>query len=803
MIKYNDFKGVVNLTTGLITFFRHHHYGAQLQAYAAMRAMTELGHPCEIIDYRPEYDAGLTDLFRKGGLRTQLSNVHTAAHYGAIKRRAERFDAFVEEYMSLSSKRYTSYEQLCKEPPEYDVYVTGSDQTWNPSIYPDHTFDPAYLLGFVKEGKRISYAPSMGSRAFTEEENEKLRAALEKYDAVSVREAAGSKLVTTATGEEPTMVLDPTLLLTREQWSELAVKPEFDFPYILCYYISDHSALDPYAEELAARTGLPIVQIGQRRKLKYADRVVLDAGTREFLGLFRDASYVLTNSFHGTVFALQFGKEFYATVSPKEMAHPENSRVYSLLTRLGCTTRVAGMENADPLETPVDYETVNGRLERQRERCLSWLSAAIEGRAWSEPPVHPSERPIRKWPKLADHNDCTGCSACEWACPAEAIQMERDSEGFYRPVVSNKCIMCRKCERVCPALRPVEEHDAPAQAWAVWNKNEDERARGSSGGFFPALAAHVIEAGGAVFGAVYSEDFRTVYHACARTREELRPMSGSKYVQSDLRDSFNRARILLEEGVTVLFSGLPCQIAGLHAYLGREYGNLITCDMVCNSVSSPAVYTEFVDQIRAAFGGEIGSLDFKAGKWSDPQFKVTIKRAPERPAKGLMRLRKKEQLNEWSDGLFSTTYGRGFGMLIFQRACCDHCAYTSLTKRPADFTMADFWGLGQGEGLPADREKGVSLVLTNSEKARSLLEELSPKLNVAERSVEEAVAGNPRLDRPMTHSPKRTAFFANFRVHGWAVTSNRFLSRPSLPYRAASKLLTPAVKGKLRKVLGR
>ena len=790
------------MTTGLITFFRHHHYGAQLQAYAAMRAMTELGHPCQIIDYRPDYDAGLTDLFRKGGVRTQLSNVHTATHYAAIKRRSERFDAFVAEYMNLSPKRYTSYEQLCQDPPAYDVYVTGSDQTWNPSIYPDHTFDPAYLLGFVKEGKRISYAPSMGSRDFTKEENEKLRSALEKYDAVSVREAAGSKLVTTATGKEPVTVLDPTLLLTREQWVELAVAPEFDFPYILCYYISDHSALDPYAEELAKRTGLPIVQVGMRRKLKYADRVVLDAGTREFLGLFQNASYVLTNSFHGTVFSIQFGKEFYTTVSPKEMAHPENSRVYSLLTRLGCTTRVAGMENADNLDTPVDYETVNGRLERQRERCLNWLSAAIEGREWSEPPIHPSERPVRKWPKLADHNHCTGCSACKWACPAEAVKMERDSEGFYHPVITNKCIMCHKCERVCPALKPAEEHEAPTQAWAVWNQDESVRQNSSSGGFFPALASYVIEQGGVVFGAVYSEDFRTVYHTCARTLDELRPMSGSKYVQSDLRDSFNQARILLDDGVTVLFSGLSCQIAGLKAYLGREYENLITCDMVCNSTSSPAVYTAFIDQIRSAFNAEIASLNFKAGKWSNPEFKVTLKRPPQRPAKGLMRFRKKEQLNEWSERLYSTTYGRGFGMLLFQHACCSNCPYTSLTTRPADFTMADFWGLGEDANLPKDRDNGISLVLTHNEKARVLLNELADQLGMTERPVDEAVAGNPRLAYPMTHNPKRTAFFATLRVQGWLTASQRFLSKPSLMYRAAAKVLTPEMKGKIRKLLG-
>ena len=224
--------------------------------------------------------------------------------------------------------------------------------------------------------------------------------------------------------------------------------------------------------------------------------------------------------------------------------------------------------------------------------------------------------------------------------------------------------------------------------------------------------------------------------------------------------------------------------------------------MVCNSVSSPAVYTAFIDQIRSAFHAEIASLDFKAGKWSEPEFKVTLKRPPQRPAKGLMRFRKKEQLNEWSERLYSTTYGRGFGMLLFQHACCSNCAYTSLIARPADFTMADFWGLGEDANLPKDRESGISLVLTHNEKARVLLGELADQIGMTERPLDEAIAGNPRLAHPMTHSPKRTAFFATLRVQGWLEASRRFLSKPSLVYRAAGKILTPEMKGKIRKLMG-
>lgn len=772
------------MTTGLITFFRHHHYGAQLQAYAAMRAMTDLGHPCQIIDYRPDYDAGLNDLFRKGGLRAQLSNAHTAAHYGALKRRAERFDSFVAEEMKLTPKRYTSYEQLCQDPPACDVYVAGSDQIWNPAIFPGGTFDPAYLLSFVKEGRRISYAPSMGSRPFTPEEEGKLRRAVEPFSALSVREAAGRETVVDATGRDPVVVLDPTLLLNREQWSELAVKPDWDRPYILCYYISDHSVLDPYARELAKRTGLPVIQLGLRRKLDYADRVVLDAGTREFLGLFKHAAFVCTNSFHGTVFSLQFGKEFYTSVSPKEQREPDRSRVYSLLSRLGCTGRVAGMDNTDGLDAPVDYETVNANLARQRAYSLEYLRCAIEGKPFTAP-WPGTEVPGREQPRLAHAAACTGCSACEQVCPVKAISMTPDREGFLRPVVGESCILCRKCEGVCPSGKPAEKPE-PANAWAVWNRDEAVRGKSSSGGFFSVLAHHVLDRGGAVFGAVYDEDFHGVHHTCARTKEELAAMRGSKYVQSDLRDSFRQTKELLDQGTPVLFSGLPCQIAGLYAYLGGDRSGLTTCDLVCHGVPSPKVFREFITRLEEQQGSRVTSLTFKdkAKGWSAPHFTAEF-------ASGA----------RWSQLLNDTPYGRGFGMQLFLRPSCGQCEYTH-TARPADFTLADFWGLDPSAELGTDREKGISMVLVGSEQGAELFRLLEGAFHKVARPLEEAVTGNPRLASPLTHNPKRGAFFAAMDVQGFDAASARFLARPSLLYRTAARVLTPEMKQKIRRLLG-
>ena len=768
--------------TGLITFHFAHHYGAQLQAYATMRAIQGLGHDCDIIDFRLPHTTATNQLFKhSGSVRDAAANTHTALHYGAFKARFDRFEAFVNEQMKLSPQRYTSFAQLRDNPPDYDVYVSGSDQIWNPYIYADKQFEPAFLLDFVRKGRRIAYAPSLGTPTLPAPYDEQFRQYLSAFDALSVREKRGQDLVRAITGREARVVLDPTLLLTGQQWGELAVAPKYQ-DYILCYFVSDPGEAAAYALALSEKTGLPIVQLaGARRKIPGAKEIVFDAGPREFLGLFQHASYVCTNSFHGAVFSVQFDRPFFTSMSPKERAEPTYSRIYSLLSRLGCAERIVGLDSTASIDAPMDYEAVHRNLDAARADSLAYLKAAVEGAEL--PPMPELPEPPKK-PVLCKEADCTGCTACASVCPVGAISMEADHEGFLRPVVSDACVLCHKCEQTCPILRPQVKGPSPDCAHAVWNKDEAERVASSSGGFFSILARHVLDQGGAVFGTVLDEHMHA-RHVCARSEEELAPMRGSKYVQSDLGDSFRQIKTLLDNGTPVLFSGVPCQVDGLLQAVGRDRDNLITCDLVCHGVPSPAVFRGFLDALEKKYGSKAVSVRFKdkSHGWSHPWFTVTF-------ADGQV----------YTQDFNLTTYGRGFGMQLFLRPACARCQYTN-TSRPADFTLADFWGLDEKVSLPVERDKGVSMVMVNSAKGQALFDALSSQFGQVERPLSEAVTGNPRLASPLTANPRRGAFFASLAARGYQKTEDQYMALPPLHYRAAAKILTPGMKNAIRKIL--
>ena len=765
------------MKAGLVTFYHIHHYGALLQAAATERAVESLGGECEIIDY---YVNQNNDLFRKPtGVGSAAADVHTALHYKALRDRYQRFERFSKDHLRISGHRFESLEELRSAELPYDLILSGSDQIWNPKIFPDGRFDPVFF-GTFSSRRKIAYAPSFGVPHIPEGMEEELRSYLEQFSHISVRERQGREIVKEITGKDVPVVLDPTLLLTAEQWSAMAAPLDRSGGYILCYCISKPGALAPYIQRLAEETGLPVVQLcGIRQKVHPKAACVLDAGPSEFLGLFQNASYVCTNSFHGTVFSVQFQKPFFTAVAPSELAAPERSRTFSILSRLGLTDRIIGKGDTADLEAEIDWAGASARLAEARKSSMDYLRAALENEPYEEEAPVPQEVPS-DLPLLADRGACTGCTACASGCPKDAIAMERDKEGFDYPVIDpDKCVRCGRCTAVCPMLHEREQKSLPA-AFAAWNRDDQIRKDSTSGGVFTALAEYVLEGGGVVYGAVMDGKQHLRHIACFR-KEDLWRLRGAKYVQSDLGDIFREIREALKVR-PVLFSGTPCQVDGLYRFLGSRPENLTTCDLVCHGVPSPGVWEDMARSIEQRKGKGLQAVRFrnKVTGWKDSHFTTvyddgTVDTAP----------------------LFSTEYGRAFGRALFLRPSCHRCAYTNL-NRPGDFTLGDFWGLRPDE-LPEQQEKGVNLLLVNTAHGSHIFDQLP--LSRQAFPVERAVAGNPRLASPIQQPADRAAFFAAYALEPFDRVRKRFCGLPPLPVRAAGKLLSPEMKAKIRSKL--
>lgn len=314
--------------------------------------------------------------------------------------------------------------------------------------------------------------------------------------------------------------------------------------------------------------------------------------------------------------------------------------------------------------------------------------------------------------EILDKYLCCGCNACILRCPRLCLKMEEDEEGFLYPQVNEElCINCGLCEKVCPVINQ-NEKCAPLYVYAAKNKNEEVRLQSSSGGIFTLLAEKVIQEEGIVFGARFDENWEVI-HDYTDCIEGIKMFRGSKYVQSKTGDSFKKVESFLKSGVKVLFSGTPCQIAGLKNYLHTDSENLMTVDFICHGVPSSKVWRMYLDESCNKFlGGNekaldcIDAINFRSKKygWKDFIFFLRLK-----TARNIKYLEENHKQN---------IYMRAFLTNLILRPSCYHCP-SKEGKSGSDITIADFWGI-KTQCPSMDDDKGTSLVLINTEKGRKL-----------------------------------------------------------------------------------
>ena len=384
---------------GIITQFHNSiNYGGVLQAYALCRAIREMGHPAEQIRFIPsapeEYAVRkplmyrVMNLFRPAILKDYLSSkaeeARNASIAAEIARRREGFLSFGREYIPQSGRAYPA-EEIAQTAEAYDCFITGSDQVWNLNWY-----QGAYFLDFVPAGKpKLSYAASLGMRNLTEQQQEKLRQLLADFTAVSVREEDAVNLVQPAAEVPVECVLDPTMLLSAQQWDEVCSEKQIQEPYLFCYFLGDNSELRTMAEEYARRHGLKIVTIPHASGLYtkndrfFGEEKVWDASPGDFLSLIRYADCVFTNSFHAAVFSGIFEKQYF--VFPRHKGDRMVSRIYTLTGYFDCQDHFCDSDEKCTLDyidnlPRIRYDGQSEVLIRRREQSMAFLARYLPER---------------------------------------------------------------------------------------------------------------------------------------------------------------------------------------------------------------------------------------------------------------------------------------------------------------------------------------------------------------------------------------------------------------------------------------
>jgi len=359
---------------------------------------------------------------------------------------------------------------------------------------------------------------------------------------------------------------------------------------------------------------------------------------------------------------------------------------------------------------------------------------------------------------VTNKSDCTGCGTCYSICPMHCISMEQDSEGFLYPVIDGKnCTKCQKCERSCPAIAQNAPRK-PLNLYAVRNPNEEIRYQSSSGGMFTLIAEHMIREEGVVFGARFNDRWEVV-HDYTETVEGLVTFRGSKYVQSIIGDTYKQVRNFLENGRRVLYSGTPCQIAGLRNYLQKKYNNLLTVDMVCHGVPSPLVWRKYLNERMGLLvsGGKkhsIQEINFrdKMNGW----YNITLSISCVMGNHSINFMAKNDiKTLLVAETVTKNSYMKGFFRDLYLRPSCYQCPTRHL-KSGSDITIADYWGVRNV--LPNfDDGKGISLVMINTESGKQIYELLNK--NEIETTYKDAVAGNSAIERsPYLHRMRKIFF---------------------------------------------
>lgn len=604
------------------------------------------------------------------------------------KSREASFEQFTKQNLKLSDFELTLDNINDSRINEYDYFVAGSDQVWNPT-YP-HTSCINFLT-FAPKHKRIALAPSIGLSSLPEYVKPIYKKWIDEIPNLSVRENKGAEIIKELTGRNAVVLADPTLCVSRRDWEKIEKKPTFDTakPFVFTYFLGNETnSYRSFIENYAKNSGYEIINIFDLREPEF-----YSVNPAEFVYLIHNAKMVFTDSFHGTVFSLIMHTPFVVFDRIENGGKSMSSRIETLLNKFSMNKRHFNELDKKQIDN-IDFSNVDQTIKTLRTETDRFLTKALQTKPFEE-----KNKSFVEF--LENRSDCCGCTACASICPEKCIEMRADSEGFLYPVIDeDRCIHCGKCQRVCPVLQPQKIEIEP-ECYAGYSSDPGVRKQSSSGGIFTELAKQVIDSYGVVYGAGFDADFKVCHQSVAK-KENIKFLRGSKYVQSSIGGIYKEIKEQLQNGNLIYFSGTPCQVSGLYSYLGRRPENLITQDLICHGVGSPMVWQKYLEQYK-----NIQNVEFRNKKYGWHYFSMHI----ETDKKHIYK-----RLDE-------DIYLRLFLDNLILRPICYDCPIKKNGSQ-ADVTLADCWTPEKVSEEIRDFDEGLSLVIANTKKGKAFVESI-------------------------------------------------------------------------------
>lgn len=731
--------------------FKNNNYGTSLQAFALQKKLVELGAEPYILQVDtpvPKQKRNILKLLKRNPYYGRLTQYRLKKSQAYFTEKNAKIEVF---WKQMNIVRCSSYSDVFKEVEKTDAFITGSDQLWNPN----GPIRREFLLNFecLTSVPKFSYAVSLGVNTISADQGRMLANFINDFTAVSLRERSGETCLHVYINKKTRVDIDPTLLFDGSFWSQkcqhYAAKDE---KYIFVYMLRPDENTLQAARLLSKKTGMKIYYTGNLAINDPGIAFVKDAGVEEFLGLIKHAAYVVTNSFHGTAFSVQFHKK---VLSIKLDGTGDRAREF--LEMIGLEHLLIDKKDIDSsvtsiIENDIDYSGADVILANKRKDSEAYIVSIV-----MEAENYKSKHTF-KYIDVYRQFNCSGCAACISACPCRAIDMKTGADGFrYASINMKKCVECGKCVKVCPMQSP-HEKGKPKKSYAAVMKDKSEVKKSTSGGIFFTIARNYIGSGGVVYGAAMSNDNGdlSVRHIRAETIDEVNKCRGTKYIQSKTDGIYEKVQEDIEKGRKVLFSGTPCQVSALKNYLGRDYDNMLTIDIVCHGVPSQEMFNGFLQEYEKRNAKRVLSFDFrsKIHGWCCEHVAVT-----------------EEDRNIRYYYTYTLSYLYFFLKSFIYRDSCYRCPYAGC-ERTSDLTIGDFWGveLTYPELLKkkefSDKD-GISCVLCCTEKGLQTISSVKDGLVLAEVDYVKVSKYNGSLRKPCDPPLGRRSLFEVYEKRGY------------------------------------